>query len=67
MEIKVAASAGFCFGVSRAVALVEQLVAEGQKVCTLGAIIHNPQKVEELSRKGVRTSEIRASFYMVRM
>ncbi len=54
MEIKVAASAGFCFGVSRAVALVEQLVAEGQKVCTLGAIIHNPQKVQELEEKGVR-------------
>ena len=54
MEIKVAASAGFCFGVKRAVELVEKLVSEGKKVCTLGAIIHNPQKVQELAEKGVR-------------
>ncbi len=54
MEIKVAATAGFCFGVRRAVELVERLVGEGKKVCTLGAIIHNPQKVQELSARGVR-------------
>lgn len=57
MEIKVAESAGFCFGVRRAVELVEKLVAEGKKVCTLGAIIHNPQKVQELAEKGVRIVE----------
>ena len=54
MKIKVAKTAGFCFGVSRAVDIVEKLIDSGKRVCTLGAIIHNPQKVEELSRKGVR-------------
>ncbi len=54
MEIRVAKTAGFCFGVKRAVDLVEKLVDEGKKVCTLGAIIHNPQKVSELAQKGVR-------------
>ncbi len=52
--IKVAETAGFCFGVSRAVRIVEELAAEGKSVCTLGAIIHNPQKVRELEEKGVR-------------
>ncbi len=54
MEIKVAKTAGFCFGVSRAVSIVEELLEKGEKVCTLGAIIHNPQKVQELTEKGVR-------------
>ena len=49
-----AKTAGFCFGVSRAVSIVEKLVDEGKRVCTLGAIIHNPQKVKELEERGVR-------------
>ncbi|MBQ9460353.1 MAG: 4-hydroxy-3-methylbut-2-enyl diphosphate reductase, partial [Clostridia bacterium] len=54
MSIKVAKTAGFCFGVSRAVSIVEKLTDEGRRVCTLGAIIHNPQKVKELENRGVR-------------
>ena len=53
--VTVAKSAGFCFGVSRAVDMVFQAVREGEKVCTLGPIIHNPQMVEELEELGVRT------------
>ena len=53
--VTVAKSAGFCFGVSRAVDMVFQAVREGGKVCTLGPIIHNPQMVEELEALGVRT------------
>ncbi|MEE1024285.1 MAG: hypothetical protein U0L48_04395 [Acutalibacteraceae bacterium] len=52
-KITVAKSAGFCFGVDRAVKLVEQLLDSGKKVATLGPIIHNPQMVEMLSRRGV--------------
>lgn len=55
MRIKVAKSAGFCFGVDRAVNLVEKLVDSGEKVCTLGPIIHNMQMVGRLAEKGVRT------------
>ncbi|MBR4072343.1 MAG: bifunctional 4-hydroxy-3-methylbut-2-enyl diphosphate reductase/30S ribosomal protein S1 [Clostridia bacterium] len=54
MKITLAKSAGFCFGVNRAVNMVYDLIASGEKVCTLGPIIHNPQLVEELSQKGVR-------------
>ena len=41
MSVRVAASAGFCFGVDRAVGLVEQTVREGKRAVTLGPIIHN--------------------------
>lgn len=53
MEITVAKSAGFCFGVNRAVEIVNKLTDEGKLVSTLGPIIHNNQVVEELERKGV--------------
>ncbi len=55
MEITVAKTAGFCFGVNRAVNTVYELLEKNKKVCTLGPIIHNPQLVSELSEKGVRT------------
>ena len=54
MEIKLAETAGFCFGVDRAVNLVYDLVEQGKKVCTLGPIIHNAQLVADLESKGVR-------------
>lgn len=53
MNIQVAKTAGFCFGVNRAVDLVYELAQTRQSVKTLGPIIHNPQLVEDLSRKGV--------------
>lgn len=54
-EIIVASSAGFCFGVNRAVELVEALLVQGKRVSTLGPIIHNQQMVDRLSSMGVRT------------
>ena len=55
MEIKVASTAGFCFGVSRAVETVYRYIEEhpGQKIYTCGPIVHNGQVVEDLSAKGV--------------
>ena len=55
--ITVAKSAGFCFGVSRAVELVEQAAAKGKKVATLGRIIHNRHVVEHFHSLGVRVIE----------
>ncbi len=55
MKILLAKTAGFCFGVNRAVNMVYSLLDEGKKVCTLGPIIHNSQMVAELEEKGVRT------------
>ncbi|MBO5210369.1 MAG: bifunctional 4-hydroxy-3-methylbut-2-enyl diphosphate reductase/30S ribosomal protein S1 [Clostridia bacterium] len=54
MNIKLAKTAGFCFGVNRAVNTVYDLIEKGERVCTLGPIIHNPQLVDELITKGVR-------------
>lgn len=52
MEIKLAGSAGFCFGVDRAVTMVNDLLKAGKKVATLGPIIHNNQVTDDLARKG---------------
>jgi 4-hydroxy-3-methylbut-2-enyl diphosphate reductase len=52
-EIKIAKSAGFCFGVERAVNMVLEEVKNDRPVCTLGPIIHNRQLVDELSGRGV--------------
>lgn len=51
-NITLAKTAGFCFGVNRAVNLVYEL-SEKEKVCTLGPIIHNTEMVKELEKKGV--------------
>ena len=43
MKIILAKTAGFCFGVDRAVKLTYRLLDEGRRVATLGPLIHNPQ------------------------
>ena len=57
MEIRVAKTAGFCFGVKRAVDLTYGLLNEGCKVATLGPLIHNPQTVEDLERRGAMVAD----------
>ncbi len=57
MNIIVADTAGFCFGVNRAVNMVNKLLAAGKKVYTLGPIIHNKQMVDELASQGVEIAE----------
>ena len=58
MEVKVAKSAGFCFGVKRAVDTVYQQVEEkGGSIFTYGPIIHNEEVVKDLEEKGVRVVE----------
>ena len=54
MSVIVAKSAGFCFGVNRAVELVEQAAKEGKKVVTLGPIIHNRHAVAHFEGMGVK-------------
>ena len=57
MQVKLAKTAGFCFGVNKAVNAVYELLEKGEKVSTLGPIIHNPQLVEALRQKGVTIVE----------
>lgn len=54
MNIKKADSAGFCFGVNRAIKMVEELLNDNCRVCTLGPIIHNMEVVRELEQRGCR-------------
>lgn len=55
MEITVAKTAGFCFGVKRAVEKVYDQIATGKKpIYTYGPIIHNEEVVRDLEEKGVQ-------------
>ncbi|MFO0754464.1 MAG: 4-hydroxy-3-methylbut-2-enyl diphosphate reductase [Thermodesulfovibrionales bacterium] len=54
MEIIIAKRAGFCFGVKRAVDMAFHAAETGEKVYTLGPIIHNPQVIEKLKEQGVQ-------------
>ena len=53
MKIHVAKHAGFCFGVRRAMNMVAKLAGESN-VYTLGQLIHNPQVVKNLEKKGIK-------------
>ena len=53
-EVILAKSAGFCFGVNRAVELAYKLLNENVKVSTLGPIIHNQQVIDDMSAKGAK-------------
>ncbi len=58
--IKIAKTAGFCFGVKRAVKLANEAPAKysGSSISTLGPIIHNPQVVNQLAEKGVKPVDL---------
>jgi 4-hydroxy-3-methylbut-2-enyl diphosphate reductase len=55
MEVLLAEEFGFCFGVERAVEMVEEAVAEGGVVRSLGPLIHNSQEMKRLEGQGVQT------------
>jgi len=55
VKVTLAKTAGFCFGVSRAVELVEREAGSGKRTVTLGPIIHNRHVVERFAAMGVRT------------
>ena len=57
MEVILAETAGFCFGVKRAVDQVYEQIKTGKKIYTFGPIIHNENVVEDLEKKGVQVIE----------
>lgn len=57
MVIRTAESAGFCFGVQRAVNMVYKEIDKADKVYTYGPIIHNEEVVRDLEGKGVTVIE----------
>ncbi|MBR3824966.1 MAG: 4-hydroxy-3-methylbut-2-enyl diphosphate reductase [Lachnospiraceae bacterium] len=54
MEVRLAKSAGFCFGVKRAVDKVYEQIDTGKTIYTYGPIIHNEEVVSDLEQKGVQ-------------
>ena len=57
MEVLLAKSAGFCFGVKRAVEKVYEQIQKEQKIYTYGPIIHNVEVVKDLEKHGVQVIE----------
>jgi len=57
VKVTVAKSSGFCFGVKRAIRLAERALEESEgPFYTLGELIHNPQVVRELEKRGLRVA-----------
>ncbi|HHT84147.1 MAG TPA: bifunctional 4-hydroxy-3-methylbut-2-enyl diphosphate reductase/30S ribosomal protein S1 [Firmicutes bacterium] len=55
IQIRLAKHKGYCFGVKRAIEMVEKALEEGPyPIWTLGPVIHNPVVVDELTKRGVR-------------
>jgi len=54
MKVLLAKHSGFCFGVSRAIELVNEAAASNARVFTYGKIIHNERVVNELEARGIR-------------
>lgn len=54
MQIHLAQSAGFCFGVRRALKIARSLAASHQAVCMLGDLVHNETVIRELEASGIR-------------
>ena len=55
MQVLLADEYGFCFGVERAVEMVEEALGEGDTVRSLGPLIHNEQEMQRLGQRGVAT------------
>lgn len=69
-EIIVAKSAGFCFGVSRAINIVYEQNKQNKKIYTYGPLIHNKEVISDLEKKGIYVitdlSEIETGTVMIR-
>ena len=57
MEVVLAKSSGFCFGVKRAVDRVYEQLAENKKIYTYGPIVHNDDVVADLEEKGCKGTQ----------
>ncbi|MDP2938904.1 MAG: 4-hydroxy-3-methylbut-2-enyl diphosphate reductase [Candidatus Omnitrophota bacterium] len=54
MKINLAKSAGFCFGVKRALEIAYKTISSGSKVYMLGDIVHNEQVIKEIQQAGIK-------------
>ncbi len=54
LRIQIAKSAGFCFGVRRAIKIAMELAASGKPVCMLGDLVHNENVIRDIETAGIR-------------
>ncbi len=70
MRVFLPEEVGFCFGVKRALRLVRNELRKGERIYTLGNLIHNPGVVQSLRKKGVipisSLSQIRTGTVVIR-
>ncbi len=68
--IEVAKSAGFCFGVSRAINMAYEEISKNKNIYTYGPLIHNKEVIAELEQKGIHViedlSEVEQATIMIR-
>jgi 4-hydroxy-3-methylbut-2-enyl diphosphate reductase len=57
VKITIAKSAGFCFGVKRAIDLAQDIASKNKDVYTFGPLIHNPQEVARLEKENIKVIE----------
>ena len=57
VKITIAKSAGFCFGVKRAIDLAQDIASKNKDVYTFGPLIHNPQEVSRLEKENIKVIE----------
>jgi len=57
LKIRKAEGIGFCFGVRRAIDMLENSVAEKGDIETLGAVVHNDQVLQRLAEKGITVAD----------
>ena len=55
MVVEIDRQSGFCFGVQNAVEIAEKALSAGEKVFSLGPIVHNDKEVERLSSLGLES------------
>jgi 4-hydroxy-3-methylbut-2-enyl diphosphate reductase len=55
MKVNIDKNSGFCWGVVRAIDFAEEELGEAGKLYSLGDIIHNPQEIDRLADKGLKT------------
>lgn len=55
MRVEIDQKSGFCYGVVSAISKAEELLSQGQKVFSLGEVVHNDLEVARLQRAGVTT------------
>ncbi len=57
MIIKLAREMGFCFGVKHTIKVIDRALQRHPRIATLGTLVHNPQVVEELERRGAYVTD----------